>query len=81
MNYKFITRVLFCLYFLIGVQSCNETIKKNTISPDKQTASITNTETAELADPIIIKDIDYSLAELWASHFNCIENPSTNVLR
>ena len=73
MNYKFITRVLFCLYFLIGVQSCNETIKKNTISPDKQTASITNTETAELADPIVIKDIDYSLAE-W------IEFKELNVL-
>ena len=73
MNYKFITRVLFCLYFLIGVQSCNETIKKNTISSDKQTASITNKETAELADPIVIKDIDYLLAE-W------IEFKELNVL-
>ena len=73
MNYKFIIRVLFCLYFLIGVQSCNENIKKTTISLDKQTASITNTETAELADPIVIKDIDYSLAE-W------IEFKELNVL-
>tara|TARA_B110001452_G_scaffold246267_1_gene231454 strand:+ start:966 stop:1481 length:516 start_codon:yes stop_codon:yes gene_type:complete len=63
MNYKFIIRVLFCLYFLIGVQSCNENIKKTTISLDKQTASITNTETAELADPVVIKVIDYSLSE------------------
>ena len=63
MNYKFITRVLFCLYFLIGVQNCNENIKKTTISSDKQTASITNTETAELADPVVIKVIDYSLSE------------------
>ena len=63
MNYKFITQVFFCLYFLTGAQSCNETIKKNTISPDKQTASITNTETAELADPVVIKVIDYSLSE------------------
>jgi hypothetical protein len=58
---------------LIGGQSCNENIKKNTISSDKQTASITNTETAELADPIVIKDIDYSLAE-W------IEFKELNVL-
>ena len=73
MNYKFITRVLFCLYFLIGAQSCNETIKKTPISVDKQTASITNTETAELADPIVIKDIDSSLSE-W------IEFKELNVL-
>ena len=58
---------------LIGGQSCNENIKKTTISSDKQTASITNTETAELADPIVIKDIDYSLAE-W------IEFKELNVL-
>jgi len=55
------------------VQSCNETIKKTAISSDKQTPSITNTETAELADPIVIKDIDYSLAE-W------IEFKELNVL-
>ena len=73
MNYKFITQVLFCLYFLIGVQSCNETIKKNTISSNKQTASITNTETAELADPVVIKDIDSSLSQ-W------IEFKELNVL-
>ena len=55
------------------MQSCNETIKKNTISPDKQTASITNTETAELADPVVIKDIDSSLSQ-W------IEFKELNVL-
>lgn len=63
MNYKFITQVFFCLYFLIGAQSCNEAIKKTPISVNKQTASITNTGTAELVDPVIIKDIDSSLSK------------------
>ena len=73
LNYKFIIQIFFCMCILIGGQSCNENIKKTTISSDKQTASITNTETAELADPIVIKDIDYSLAE-W------IEFKELNVL-
>ena len=73
MNYKFITQVFFCLYFLTGAQSCNEAIKKTPISANKQTASITNTETAELADPVVIKDIDSSLSQ-W------IEFKELNVL-
>ena len=63
LNYKFITQIFFCMCILIGGQSCNENIKKTTISLDNQTASITNTETAELADPVVIKVIDYSLSE------------------
>ena len=73
MNYKFITQVFFCLYFLTAAQSCNEAIKKTPISANKQTASITNTETAELADPVVIKDIDSSLSQ-W------IEFKELNVL-
>ena len=63
MNHKLITQVFFSMLLLIVVQSCNEALKKTPISANKQIVSITNTETAELADPVVIKVIDYSLSE------------------
>ena len=72
-NYKFITQVFFYIYLLVGTQSCNEAIKKTPISANKQTASITNTVTAELPIPIVVKDIDSSLSD-W------IEFKELNVL-
>ena len=73
MNYKFITQVFFCMIILVGEQSCNEAIKKTPTSVNRQVAPVTNKETAELADPIVVKDIDYSLSE-W------IEFKELNVL-
>ena len=57
----------------MGCKAVTKLLKKIQSPSDKQTPSITNTETAELADPIVIKDIDYSLAE-W------IEFKELNVL-
>ena len=63
LNYKFITQVLFCMYVLIGAQSCKKAVKKTPISVNKQLAPTTNTETAKIAGPIVVKNIDSSLSE------------------